>query len=246
MVISIAFTSFEVIVFNSRYDVFSKSNVSTYFKAFITIISAIFGIEFSGIPIIHYTVCISVIGGFQIGQCRHIVVVSIYAPATRLRSFSSFVCQTCYPTAVIKTHIVICIAIHIFSRQFQVFNNRNSNTYVVNFAFVSVIHVVVRSISINYANFTSYVNDIQTVIIFISSNISSAFSFTYIASKFYFFTIGNFQSIKFIIKNVTGMKFEVLTTSIKLYAADRTGYISPVQFYIIIFTVIIGIILFIL
>ena len=98
-----------------------------------------------------YEAIVTIISVIQIGQCRHIIVVSIDAPAANFCSFSTFVCQAYYITILIKITCIICIAIHIFSRKFQVFCNRNSYTYIVNFLAKAVIYIVVRYISINIA-----------------------------------------------------------------------------------------------
>ena len=219
---SYIFTTVKIIVFNASNNVFSQSYVSTYFKTFKTII------KFSGL----HVAIISIISSVKIGQCRHIIVVSIYAPAANFGSFSAFVCQTYYITVIIHAIIVISIAIHIFTGEFQVFSYRESNTYIVDFIFVKIIYIVVRSISINNAKFSSYISNIKTVFGKISE--VATVSFTNITGNFYFVAISKFQTIYFSIKYIAGMRFEVLTTCIYFNTANTAGYISPVQINIVI------------
>lgn len=230
--VEVAFTGIKVEVFNSCYNVFSKSYVSAYFKAFETVSSyAIIAFAYAIFPIIHNTT-VSVIGVIKIGQSRHIIVVSIYAPRTGLRSFSAFICKTYYITIVVKIARFICITMEIFSGQFQVFNNRYSCTYVPYFLAVTIISIVIGYISINYTNLGAQVNCIQTV--FIQRSYIVAFTFTSKTGNLNVFTVRKFNCVKFSINYITGMKFEVLTAKVSFNATDRTGYISPVQAYIII------------
>ena len=77
------FTTFKVCILNACYNVFSKSYVSTYFKAFIAISGQI-----------TKTICVVCIttreySRLEISRSRTFAIVSIYAPRTRLRCFCS-------------------------------------------------------------------------------------------------------------------------------------------------------------
>ena len=117
MVISIAFAAFKIGVFNSCYNIFSKSYVCADVKAFITVTAGYIACFINNPVSICRISCIATgeDGRVEVGFARTVAVISVYTPAVRLRCFSSALGQAYEVAAVIAVNnIAVTIEVGAF------------------------------------------------------------------------------------------------------------------------------------
>lgn len=238
LIIGIAFTGFNVYVFNACYNVLSKSYISACIEALIAI--AINHIRRE------YAIAACEQGRFKEGRHRTVAVVSVYAPAARLRCFSTAIGQTYEVTTVIAiNNSIIAVAEEIAAFQGQIFSDFARYRSFPNLIVTPVISFIVTNCCVNNTNTSFNTCYINAVIIFkecfisihciimisiyierIAVSPAAACRFKCPADNFNIVAIAEFYTI------ATGIHYisfnKVLTASFYFNTADRTGNISPV------------------